>query len=284
MLVINTIKEIVDIVNTKRAQNLSIGLVPTMGALHEGHTSLVEHCIKENDITIVSIFVNPTQFNDKNDLNNYPRTLEADTQLLERKGVDYVFAPTVNEIYPEPDTRIFSYPPIDTVMEGAKRPGHFNGVCQIVSKLFDITKPHRAYFGEKDFQQIAVVTAMTEDLKIPVKLCTCPIVREDNGLALSSRNTLLSAKEKAIAPTIYKVLQESLPMSQKSSVEDTINFVVTSINKVEGLDVEYFQIVDGKSLQPIKDWSDSHYIVGCITVYCGSRPVRLIDNITYKKD
>ena len=284
MLVINTIKEIVDIVNTKRAQNLSIGLVPTMGALHDGHTSLVERCIKENDITIVSIFVNPTQFNDKNDLNNYPRTLEADTQLLERKGVDYVFAPTVNEIYPEPDTRIFSYPPIDTVMEGAKRPGHFNGVCQIVSKLFDITKPHRAYFGEKDFQQIAVVTAMTEDLKIPVELRSCPIVREESGLALSSRNTLLSAQEKSIAPTIYNVLQKSLHMAGTTSVEDAIDFVVTSINKIDGLDVEYFQIVDGKSLQPINDWSESNYIVGCITVYCGSRPVRLIDNITYKKD
>ena len=228
--------------------------------------------------------MNPTQFNDINDLNNYPRTLEADTQLLEKKGVDYVFAPSVNEIYPEPDTRVFSYPPIDTVMEGAKRPGHFNGVCQIVSKLFYITQPHRAYFGEKDFQQIAVVTAMTEDLKIPVELRSCPIVREESGLALSSRNTLLSAQEKSIAPTIYKVLQKSLHMAGTTSVEDTIDFVVTSINKIDGLDVEYFQIVDGKSLQPINDWSESNYIVGCITVYCGSRPVRLIDNITYKKD
>ena len=284
MVVINTIKEIVEIVNTKRAQNQTIGLVPTMGALHEGHISLVERCIKENDITLVSIFVNPTQFNDINDLNNYPRTLEADTQLLEKKGVDYVFAPSVNEIYPEPDTRVFSYPPIDTVMEGAKRPGHFNGVCQIVSKLFYITQPHRAYFGEKDFQQIAVVTAMTEDLKIPVELRSCPIVREESGLALSSRNTLLSAQEKSIAPTIYKVLQKSLHMAGTTSVEDTIDFVVTSINKIDGLDVEYFQIVDGKSLQPINEWSESNYIVGCITVYCGLRPVRLIDNITYKKD
>ena len=169
-------------------------------------------------------------------------------------------------------------------MEGAKRPGHFNGVCQIVSKLFYITQPYRAYFGEKDFQQIAVVTAMTEDLKIPVELRSCPIVREESGLALSSRNTLLSAQEKSIAPTIYKVLQKSLHMAGTTSVEDTIDFVVTSINKIDGLDVEYFQIVDGKSLQPINDWSESNYIVGCITVYCGSRPVRLIDNITYKKD
>ena len=175
--------------------NLKVGLVPTMGALHEGHASLVRRSVKENDVTVVSVFVNPTQFNDPTDLKNYPRTLEADCRLLDELGADYVFAPTPEDIYPEPDTRVFSFPPIDTVMEGPRRPGHFNGVCQIVSKLFYAVTPDRAYFGEKDFQQIAVIRAMVKDLSIPVELRPCPIVRQEDGLALSSRNALLNDEE-----------------------------------------------------------------------------------------
>ena len=266
----------------QRKQNKSIGLVPTMGALHAGHASLVKRSVEENDITVVSVFVNPTQFNDKNDLKNYPRTLEADCKLLDALNADLVYAPSVEEVYPEPDTRSFSYPPIDTVMEGARRPGHFNGVCQIVSKLFMMVRPDRAYFGEKDFQQIAVVSAMTKDLGLPVEICPCPIVREASGLALSSRNTLLTPEEHAIAPNIYKTLKESLAFAKEHSVEETKDFTINTLNAIEGLEVEYYEIVDGSSLQPVSSWDDSNDIVGCITVYCGHTPIRLIDNIRYK--
>lgn len=283
MIVISSVKEIENIVARERELGKIIGLVPTMGALHAGHASLAQRSVRENDITIASVFVNPTQFNDKNDLASYPRTLDADVKMLSEIGVDYVFAPTVEEIYPEPDNRVFSYPPIDSVMEGAKRPGHFNGVCQIVSKLFMITNPHRAYFGEKDFQQIAVVTAMTHALHLPVELRSCPIIREESGLAMSSRNTLLTTEERATATTIYKTLKESLALSETCSVNEVIEFVVSRINQTEGLEVEYFQIVDGTTLQPVENWNNSNFIVGCITVYCGQRPVRLIDNITYRK-
>ena len=283
MIVISSVKEIENIVARERELGKIIGLVPTMGALHAGHASLAQRSVRENDITIASVFVNPTQFNDKNDLASYPRTLDADVKMLSEIGVDYVFAPTVEEIYPEPDNRVFSYPPIDSVMEGAKRPGHFNGVCQIVSKLFMIINPHRAYFGEKDFQQIAVVTAMTHALHLPVELRSCPIIREESGLAMSSRNTLLTTEERATATTIYKTLKESLALSETCSVNEVIEFVVSRINQTEGLEVEYFQIVDGTTLQPVENWNNSNFIVGCITVYCGQRPVRLIDNITYRK-
>lgn len=282
MTIIPSIKELKEALASARNEGKTIGLVPTMGALHEGHASLVEYSVRENDITVVSIFVNPTQFNDSNDLKNYPRTLDADCGLLESIGVDFVFSPSVEEIYPEPDQRVFSYPPIDQVMEGAKRPGHFNGVCQIVSKLFYITLPDRAYFGEKDFQQIAVVKAMVNDLQIPVEIKTCPIVRESSGLALSSRNLLLSESEKEAASNIFKILTNSITYAKENSISETTNYVVQEINNIQELNVEYYQIVDGNTLQALTQWSDSDYIVGCITVYCGERPVRLIDNIKYK--
>lgn len=282
MIVINTQKDLEATLDGVRAEGKTIGLVPTMGALHAGHASLVKRAVAENDTTVVSVFVNPTQFNDKNDLKNYPRTLEADCKLLEELGTDIVFAPSVEEVYPEPDTRSFSYPPIDTIMEGARRPGHFNGVCQIVSKLFYMVKPLRAYFGEKDFQQIAVIRAMVKDLQIPVELCPCPIVREESGLALSSRNTLLTDKERQTAVCISQALKTSVDFAQKHTVAETHNLVVGALNATKGLEVEYFEIVDGITLQPVSSWEDSDYIVGCITVYCGERPVRLIDNIKYK--
>ena len=253
-----------------------------MGALHAGHASLVKRSVVENDATVVSVFVNPTQFNDKNDLKNYPRTLEADCELLEQLGVGYVFAPSVEEVYPEPDTRLFSYPPIDSVMEGERRPGHFNGVCQIVSKLFYMTEPDVAYFGEKDFQQVAVIRAMVEDLKLPVKLIPCPIVREESGLAMSSRNTLLTEHERDIATNISKNLFESVDFAKEHTVSETREKVINALNAIEGLDVEYFHIVNGITLQEVDTWDDAEEIVGCITVFCGARPVRLIDNIRYK--
>lgn len=282
MLVVSTVKELENALSAVRGKGGKTGLVPTMGALHEGHASLVKRSVAENDTTVVSVFVNPTQFNDKTDLANYPRTLEADCALLDSLGANIVFAPTVEEVYPEPDTRHFSFPPIDSVMEGARRPGHFNGVCQIVSKLFYMVKPDRAYFGEKDFQQIAVVRAMVKSLNIPVEICPCPIVREESGLALSSRNTLLTPEEKQTAVSISRTLFDSVDFSASHSVAETHDEVTGRLNAVEGLEVEYFQIVDGLTLQPVENWSDSDYIVGCITVYCGQRPVRLIDNIKYR--
>lgn len=278
--------KIVDLQNElfdARRGGKSVGLVPTMGALHEGHASLVRRSVKENDITVVSVFVNPTQFNDKNDLNNYPRNLDADCRLLEECEADIVFAPTVEDIYPVPDTRQFEFPPVSTVMEGAHRPGHFNGVCQVVSRLFYITRPDRAYFGEKDWQQIAVVKAMVKYIGVNVEIVECEIVREKDGLAKSSRNTLLSDAERLIAPNIYKALKESITYSKKHSVKETHDHVVEQINSVDGLKVEYFSIVDGKTLLDLESWDASSYIVGCITVYCGTTPIRLIDHIKYKE-
>ena len=279
-------KKIVDLQNAlfeERKQGKEIGLVPTMGALHEGHASLVRRSVGENGVTVVSVFVNPTHFNDKNDLKNYPRNLEADCELLESCKADYVFAPEVEDMYPTPDTRHFEFPPVSTVMEGAHRPGHFNGVCQVVSRLFYIVRPDRAYFGEKDWQQIAVVKAMVRQLGLGVQIVECPIVRDDDGLARSSRNSLLAPDERAIAPAIYKALKSSLTYAKKHTLKETHDKVVADINKVDGLDVEYFSIVDGNTLQDVAEWEDSPYVVGCITVYCGKTPIRLIDHIKYKE-
>ena len=283
MKVFNRIVDLQNQLFDDRKQGKEIGLVPTMGALHEGHASLVKRSVKENGITVVSVFVNPTQFNDKNDLKNYPRTLDADCALLEQCGADYVLAPSVEEMYPVPDTRQFEYPPVSTVMEGAHRPGHFNGVCQAVSRLFYIVKPTRAYFGEKDWQQIAVVKAMVRHLGINVQIVECDIVRDKDGLAKSSRNTLLSPDERAIAPAIYKALKASVKYAKNHTVKETHDKVVKDINSVDGLDVEYFSIVDGNTLQDVDSWEASSYVVGCITVYCGKTPIRLIDHIKYKE-
>ena len=255
-----------------------------MGALHEGHASLIKRSVKENGATVVSIFLNPTQFNDKGDLERYPRTLEADCKLCEACGAQYVFAPSVEEMYPTPDTRHFEFPPQSTVMEGAKRPGHFNGVCQVVSRLFYIVKPNRAYFGEKDWQQIAVVKRLVNYIGYDklVHIVECPIVRDEDGLAKSSRNTLLTPEERAIAPNIYKALKASVDYAKDHTVKETHDKVVADINAIDGLDVEYFEIVDGNTLLDVNSWDDSDYVVGCITVYCGHTPIRLIDHIKYK--
>ena len=266
-----------------RKSGKKVGLVPTMGALHEGHASLVKRSVAENGATVVSVFLNPTQFNDKSDLERYPRTLDADCALLKACGADYVFAPSVEEMYPVEDKRQFEFPPVTTVMEGAHRPGHFNGVCQVVSRLFYIVRPDRAYFGEKDWQQIAVVKAMVRFLKLDVQIVECTTIREADGLAKSSRNTLLSADERAIAPRIYEALQSSREYAKTHTLAETHEYVVSTINAVDGLEVEYFSIVDGDTLLDVANWDDSAYVVGCITVYCGKTPIRLIDHITYKK-
>ena len=281
MKVITTIKELQALLGEYRSAKKSVGLVPTMGALHAGHASLVDRSVKENDVTVVSIFLNPTQFNDKTDLEKYPRTLEADCLLLQEHGATLVFAPSVQEIYPEPDTRQFSYPPTDSVMEGAFRPGHFNGVCQIVSKLFTYVDADRAYFGEKDFQQIAVIRRMVSDLKFRVQIVPCPVIREESGLARSSRNTLLTEDERLLAANIYRVLKESVCKMETMSVSEVHDYVVNEINAISGLEVQYYSIVDGDTLADVRSWDEAPHIVGCITVYCGQAPIRLIDHIKY---
>lgn len=277
--------KIVDLQNAlfqDRKEGKEIGLVPTMGALHEGHASLIKRSVEQNGVTVVSVFLNPTQFNDQGDLDRYPRTLEADCKLCEACGADYVLAPAVSEMYPEPDRRQFEFPPVSTVMEGAKRPGHFNGVCQVVSRLFYICRPTRAYFGEKDWQQIAVIKQLVKFIGADVQIVECPIVREADGLAKSSRNTLLAADERTIAPAIYGALKESVEYAKTHTVAETHDHVVEQINATPGLEVEYFEIVDGDSLQDVASWQESPYVVGCITVYCGKTPIRLIDHIRYK--
>lgn len=279
MKIVSSIKDLKNFLALEREKGKKVGLVPTMGALHAGHISLVKRCVAENDICVVSDFVNPTQFNDKHDLETYPRTLDADCALLEPVGCDYVFAPSVAEMYPEPDTRVFNLGPVAEVMEGPRRPGHFNGVAQVVSKLFYIVEPDNAYFGEKDFQQIAVIREMVRQLNLPVHIVDCPIQREADGLALSSRNTRLTPEQRQKAPVIARTLKESTTFVAAKSVQEVIDYVVNTINQVPEMDVEYFEIVDGNTMQPIQNWSDTTYPVGCITVYCGE--VRLIDNIKY---
>lgn len=279
MKIVSKIQDLKGYLAQERLNNRRIGFVPTMGALHAGHLSLVKRCVDENDICVVSVFVNPTQFNDKKDLETYPRTLEKDCELLQTAGCDYVFAPSVEEMYPEPDTRVFDFGKVMQVMEGARRPGHFNGVAQVVSKLFDIVEPDNAYFGEKDFQQIAVIRAMVKQLGMSVKINDCPILREADGLAMSSRNTRLTPELRQKAPLIARTLKESANFAPAKGVQEVIDYVVNTINQEPDMEVEYFEIVDGNTLESIKDWKDTDYPVGCITVYCGE--VRLIDNIKY---
>ena len=264
-----------------RTNGGTVGLVPTMGALHNGHLELVKRCVAENSICVVSVFVNPTQFNDKNDLLHYPRTLDADCKLLDSAGCAIAFAPEVEEMYPVEDTRVFNLGAVAEVMEGKYRPGHFNGVAQIVSKLFDAVQPDRAYFGEKDFQQIAVIRSMVKLLNYPVEIVACPIVREDDGMALSSRNLRLTPEQRKNAVSISQTLFKSRTFAEQHSVAETIDYVVNTLNSVPDLNVEYFEVVNGNTLLSVNDWSDSDYIVGCITVYCGE--VRLIDNIAYRR-
>lgn len=258
-----------------------IGFVPTMGALHEGHLSLVKEAADHSDVVVMSIFVNPNQFNNASDLERYPRDLQKDAALLEGTACELLFVPSVKEVYPEPDQRVFDFGDLDKVMEGKFRPGHFNGVAQVVSRLFDLVAPHKAFFGEKDFQQLAVVRAMVRQLNYPVEIVPCPIVREADGLAMSSRNMLLSTLQRKNAPQIALTLSESCNFAATHSVAETKQQVVDAINAVPELEVEYFEIVDGNSLQAVGSWEESSYVVGCIAVFAGE--VRLIDNVIYKK-
>lgn len=281
MKVIEKTFEVTGAVSLLESQGKTVGFVPTMGALHEGHLTLVRRCAAENDVCVVSIFVNPTQFNNKHDLETYPRNLEADIKLLQSAGCDVLFAPSESEIYPEPDTKRFDFGTLDKVMEGAYRPGHFNGVAQVVSRLFNIIKPTRAYFGEKDFQQLAIIREMVKQYNVPVEIVGCPIAREESGLALSSRNQRLSAEGKAAALSISKALFGSVYLKNEKSVSELKAWVIDKINSDPMLEVEYFDIVDALSLESIENWDETDNAVGCVTVYCGD--VRLIDNIQYGK-
>jgi pantoate--beta-alanine ligase len=280
MEIIETVAELKVRIKRIRNSGKTIGFVPTMGALHKGHGELVKHSVKENDITVVSIFVNPTQFNNSDDLNLYPRTAERDYKLLEILEVDIVFSPSVDEIYPEPDKRMFDFGGIDKVLEGEFRPGHFNGVAQVVSKLFDFVKPDKAYFGEKDIQQLAIIRQMVKQLHMPVEIVGIPIIREESGLAMSSRNQRLDEEDKKTASIIYNVLKDSVSSIGNNSPEKVTSSVIERLNSVPGLQVEYFSIVESDSFEPVVSWNKAKSIFGCIAVYCGD--VRLIDNIRYK--
>lgn len=282
MEIIRTVNRLAQVVDAARRDGKTIGLVPTMGALHAGHKSLVDRARRENDVVVVSVFVNPTQFNNADDLRTYPRTEEADCAMLESCGADYAFVPTPDEVYPEPDNRVFDLGPVAEVMEGAMRPGHFNGVAQIVSKLFAWAKPTRAYFGEKDFQQIAVIRRMVELEGFDLEIVPCPIVRETDGLALSSRNVRLSPEARAIAPQIHRILADSVDLKKQGYEADQVEkLTIDAINNIDGLEAEYYSIVDARTMQPISRWADAGDLgaAGCATVYCGG--VRLIDNIRY---
>jgi pantoate--beta-alanine ligase len=284
MQIINTKQELTSQMAACVRQGKTIGFVPTMGALHAGHASLVKRACKENDVCVVSVFVNPTQFNNKEDLLKYPRNIAKDAELLADLGVHFVFAPSPEEMYnPEEmeQTFVFDFAGLDQVMEGKMRPGHFNGVVQVVSRLFDLVQPSRAYFGEKDFQQLAIIHHMVErsymaERYTNLQIIDCPIIREDSGLAMSSRNERLSQEEKETAVAISKTLFASKEWAKSANVKEVQQQVINTINSVEGLEVEYYEIVDKNTLQPTDKWENA---VGCVTVYCG--PVRLIDNIRY---
>lgn len=279
MRLYTTIASLQEALKKEHSKGLKIGFVPTMGALHEGHLSLVKKAGSMSDIVVVSIFVNPTQFNDKNDLLNYPRTLESDMYLLSTVHCDYVFSPSVDEVYPLPDTRKFDFGTLETVMEGAFRPGHFNGVAQVVSRLFEIVHPDKAFFGQKDFQQLAIIRELVRQLNFQIEIVSCDIVRDKDGLAMSSRNKLLLPAYRFIAPLIYKTLQNAKELSRSKPVTEVKEFVVNALNANEQFRVEYFDIVNDTSLMPVKSWSETGTKVGCIAVYAGK--VRLIDNIIF---
>ncbi len=278
MLLIKTVEELKDVLFRIRSNGKSIGFVPTMGALHEGHLSLMKRARKENQVTICSIFVNPTQFNNAEDLKHYPRTLEKDIEFVQ-DYLDFIFAPSVEEVYATPATEQYHFGNLETVMEGAARPGHFNGVAIIVKRLFDWIQPDKAYFGEKDFQQIAIIKSLVKQFNLQIQIVPCPIVRESTGLALSSRNQRLSEDEKQIAANIYRVLQESTQLTTQI-VDDIRQFVSEELVKFPLLRLEYYEIVDADTLQPVHNLNDAKGIVGCIAIYAGE--VRLIDNIRYK--
>ena len=280
MEVFSTIKELKATINQHKANGKTIGFVPTMGALHEGHLSLVRTAKEHCDVVVVSIFVNPIQFNNPDDLRTYPRTLDADCEKLQSVGCDMVLAPSVEEMYPEPVKETYNFGELEAVMEGPQRPGHFAGVAAVVRRLFEIVEPKKAFFGEKDFQQLAIIRRLVEQLNLPLEIVGCPIVRANDGLALSSRNMRLSAEAREIAPQIYATLKNAVGQSQTKTIDEVKHFVINTLKNLEVFDPEYFEIVNDRTLQPINDWTDAQGIVGCIAVWLDG--VRLIDVIRFR--
>ena len=277
MQILYTTKEVIELVNTIKKDNKTVGFVPTMGALHEGHLSLIKQSKNNTDFTISSIFVNPTQFNDKEDLKRYPRTEKEDAKLLESVNCDYVFIPKVEEIYPEEDTRKFDFGYLDTIMEGALRPGHFNGVAQVVSKLFDIVRPNKAFFGMKDFQQVSIINAMVKQLNYEIEIIPCPIIREKSGLAMSSRNILLDADCKKNSPIIFATLKKALTFVPEKSVSEVIEYIKTTLNSIDNFNTEYVEIVNFENLKLVNNWNEEGKKIICVALFAGN--IRLIDNI-----
>ena len=275
MEIIKTVEKLMEVAVRERAAGKSIGMVPTMGALHEGHLSLIRRAHEENDVVFCSIFVNPVQFNNAEDLEKYPRTLEADVKLIGDLA-DYVFAPSVEEVFPIAPTEVYDFGTVANVMEGAARPGHFNGVGVIVRRLLEWVRPHKAYFGEKDYQQIAVIREMCAQCRILAEIVPCPIVREPNGLAMSSRNRRLSAHEFETAANIHRILKES---KKFNNLQEIKQFVETEIAKVPEFQLDYFELADAKTLLTAETLDNPNGVMGFITVYVG--PVRLIDNVKY---
>lgn len=279
MVLVRTVSDLKSVIARQKESGALIGFVPTMGALHEGHLSLVRQAAEGTNFVVVSIFVNPTQFNDPEDLKKYPRDLDTDMKLLSKTPCNLVFAPSVEEVYPEKDTRVFDFGNMGEVMEGKHRPGHFNGVAQVVSKLFDMVMPHKAYFGKKDFQQLAVVRSLVKQLKTDIEIISCPIVREPDGLAMSSRNVRLEPDERMSAALISKTLFEAVKMSEFNTVGEVKKWVINTIDENPYLRTEYFEIVDDEELKSIDEWDQKVNKTGCIAVICGK--VRLIDNVTF---
>ncbi len=279
MIVYRTRQDVASHLDATRDLGKRIGFVPTMGALHQGHASLIERARKENDILVVSIFVNPTQFNEPADLENYPRRMDEDLKMLRDLETDVVFAPSEKEMYPEEDRRTFDLGGLDNVMEGTFRKGHFNGVAQIVSKLFETVRPHRAYFGQKDFQQLVIIRKLVELMNLDISIVGCPIIREPDGLAMSSRNELLTRAERKAAPHIYQTLKAAKEQKAMRSPAEVRSWVSGQFEDRSLMELEYFEIVNDTDLRPVRSWTEPGRKVACIAVRLGK--VRLIDNIFF---
>lgn len=277
MHIFETIKETQEFVIEARKKGQTIGFVPTMGALHEGHLELMRHAKRENDLLAVSIFVNPIQFNNPEDLKKYPRVLDHDLKLLQSVKCDFVFTPSEQEMYPEPPTDTFNFGPLEHVMEGAFRPGHFNGVAIVVKKLFQIVEPHRGYFGEKDYQQLAIIKTLVEQEHFPIAIVPCAIVREEDGLAMSSRNTRLTPKERKLAPEIYRILTTVAGQSKNMDPKALQLFGRQQFDQIKAFETEYFELADDRQLQPIEGWKEKQGVRAFVALTLGN--VRLIDNI-----
>lgn len=276
MLILYKITDVQQYIAEFKLKNKTIGFVPTMGALHQGHISLIEISKKQTDITVCSIFVNPTQFNNQSDLKHYPRTPEADILLLEAAGCDVLYMPEVKDIYPENDIRKFGFGYLDTILEGAHRPGHFNGVGQVVSILLEGVQPHKAFFGSKDYQQVMVVKDLVKQLQIPVEIIPCPILREPDGLAMSSRNTRLSAEERKIAALIPKMMKEAVELIKQKGIDAAKQFIIQEVSEVKEMNLDYYEVCNADTLEPMTEFNSKQQTVSLIAVFVGN--IRLIDN------